>query len=166
MRPVPSALSLAEVVAAGQDGVLFLDRMLPEGTSWVKYVSFKANEFEIIEKGLFMNGWLSRVGLFLEKAFFPVSRFLLLIGQFVLVAMVLRTVVDVFLRYVFNKPILGSYELTEFMMAILVFSSIGYTMSVKRHVVVDLVIATLPQSSYLPSVDPHRLELETGSQNP
>ena len=92
-----------------------------------------------------MNGWLSRVGLFLEKAVFPVSRFLLLIGQFSLVVMVLLTVTDVFLRYVFNRPILGSYELTEFMMAILVFSSIGYTMAVKRHVVVDLVFTILSQ---------------------
>jgi TRAP-type C4-dicarboxylate transport system permease small subunit len=92
-----------------------------------------------------MNGWLSRSGLFLEKAVFPISRFLLFIGQFALVMMVLLTVVDVFLRYVFNRPILGSYELTEFMMAVLVFSTVGYTMIVKGHVVVDLVFAKLPQ---------------------
>ncbi len=92
-----------------------------------------------------MNGWLSRVGQSLEKAIFPISRFLLLIGQFLLVLMVMLTVVDVFLRYVFNRPILGSYELTEFMMAILVFSSVGYAMVAKGHVVVDLVFARLPQ---------------------
>ena len=89
-----------------------------------------------------MNGWLGRFGLFLEKTFFPVSRFLLFIGQFTLAIMVMLTVVDVFLRYVFNRPILGSYELTEFMMAILVFSTIGYTMAVKGHVV---VFTKLPQ---------------------
>jgi len=94
-----------------------------------------------------MNGWLARVGLFLEKAVFPVSRFLLLIGQFTLVLMVTLTVADVFLRYVFNRPILGSYELTEFMMAILVFSTIGYTMAIKGHVVVDLVFSQLPQKA-------------------
>ena len=58
--------------------------------------------------------------------------------------MVLTTVVDVFLRYLFNSPILGSYELTEFMMAILVFGSVAYTMVVKGHVTVDLVITRLP----------------------
>jgi TRAP-type C4-dicarboxylate transport system permease small subunit len=94
-----------------------------------------------------MNGWLSRVGLFLEKAVFPVSRFLLYIGQFTLILMVMLTVADVFLRYVLNRPILGSYELTEFMMAVLVFSTIGYTMVVKGHVVVDLVFTKLPQRS-------------------
>lgn len=92
-----------------------------------------------------MNGWLTRVGLFLEKAIFAVSRFMLRIGQFTLVLMVLLTVADVFLRYVFNRPILGSYELTEFMMAILVFATIGYTMAIKGHVVVDLVFTKLPQ---------------------
>ena len=92
-----------------------------------------------------MNGWLGRFGLLLEKTVFPVSRFLLFIGQFALAIMVMLTVVDVFLRYVFNRPILGSYELTEFMMAVLVFSTIGYTMAVKGHVVVDLVFTKLPQ---------------------
>ena len=88
-----------------------------------------------------MNGWLSRFGKFFERAVFPVSRFLHWIGRFVLILMVLITVVDVFLRYVFNKPIVGSYELTEFMMAILVFGSVAYTMAVKGHVCVDLVIS-------------------------
>lgn len=92
-----------------------------------------------------MNGWLSRVGQFMEKAIFPISRFLQMLGQFILVLMVLITVVDVFLRYVLNRPILGSYELTEFMMAILVFASVGYAMAVKGHVVVDLVITRLPK---------------------
>jgi TRAP-type C4-dicarboxylate transport system permease small subunit len=92
-----------------------------------------------------MNGWLTRAGVSLEKAVFPLSRFLLVVGQIALVMMVGLTVTDVFLRYVFNRPILGSYELTEFMMAILVFSTIGYTMAVKGHVVVDLVFSQLPQ---------------------
>ncbi len=92
-----------------------------------------------------MNEWLGRVGQFLEKTLFPIGRFLLLIGQFILVLMVMLTVVDVFLRYVFNRPILGSYELTEFMMAILVFASVGYTMAVRGHVVVDLVFTRLPK---------------------
>ena len=92
-----------------------------------------------------MNGWLSRIGRFLEKTIFPFSRFLHGIGQFILVLMVLVTVVDVFLRYVFSKPIVGSYELTEFMMAILVFGSVGYTMAVKGHVCVDLVTNRLPE---------------------
>jgi len=92
-----------------------------------------------------MAGWLSGIGRFFGKAISTVTRFLHMIGQFVLVLMVLITVVDVFLRYVLNRPILGSYELTEFMMAVLVFGSLAYTMAVKGHVCVDLVVNRLPE---------------------
>jgi hypothetical protein len=113
-----------------------------------------------------MNGWLSRAAQRLEKIIFPISHFLHLIGQVMLVLMVSITVADVFLRYVLNRPILGSYELTEFMMAILVFASVGYTMTVKGHVVVGIWLPhgflkgprllssaspVLSPSSYLPS---------------
>jgi len=81
----------------------------------------------------------------LEKAVSPITRFLHLIGQVTIVFMVLVTVTDVCLRYVFNRPVTGSYELTEFMMAILVFASLGYTMMVRGHVSVDLVVTKLPE---------------------
>jgi TRAP-type C4-dicarboxylate transport system permease small subunit len=89
--------------------------------------------------------WLDRLGHFLEKSIYPVSSFLHHVGQWVAVLMVLLTVTDVCLRYVFNLPILGSYEITQFMMAILVFASLGYTMVVKDHVSVDLVTTKLPK---------------------
>jgi TRAP-type C4-dicarboxylate transport system permease small subunit len=91
-----------------------------------------------------MNAWLNSVGHILEKVFYPTSRFLHRFAQIVLVLMVLLTVVDVCLRYIFNNPIVGSYELTEFMMAVLVFASVGFTQSVKDHVSVDLVVTKLP----------------------
>jgi hypothetical protein len=34
--PVPRGMTLSEALAAGQDGVLFLDRLLPEGVPWEK----------------------------------------------------------------------------------------------------------------------------------
>ena len=92
-----------------------------------------------------MTDWLDRVGHFLEKGIYPVSRFLHHVGQWVVVLMVLLTVTDVCLRYIFNSPILGSYEITQFMMAILIFASVGYTMAVKEHISVDLVITNLPK---------------------
>ena len=91
-----------------------------------------------------MNGWLSSVGDTLEKTVYPIGRFLHRFAQVILVLMVLLTVTDVCLRYIFNNPITGSYELTEFMMAVLVFASVGFTQSVKDHVSVDLVVTKLP----------------------
>lgn len=88
-----------------------------------------------------MNSWLSRVAHRLERTIFPVSRVLHIAGQGIIVLMVLVTVADVFLRYIFNMPILGSYEVTELMMVVLVFASLGYTMAMKGHVCVDLVVS-------------------------
>ena len=52
---------------------------------------------------------------------------------------------DVILRYFFHKPILGSFELTEVMMAILVGLSLAYCALQKGHVRVDLVVLMLPK---------------------
>ena len=52
---------------------------------------------------------------------------------------------DVILRYFFHSPILGSFELTEVMMAILVGLSLAYCALQKGHVRVDLVVTMLPE---------------------
>lgn len=47
--------------------------------------------------------------------------------------------VDVFLRYLFNAPIPGSFEIVRFMMAIMVFSAIPLVTISKGHIVVGLL---------------------------
>jgi TRAP-type C4-dicarboxylate transport system permease small subunit len=51
-------------------------------------------------------------------------------------AIMLLTVADVFLRYVFARPITGSTEITEFMMVVLLLSVVPAAMA-HRHVTVD-----------------------------
>lgn len=58
--------------------------------------------------------------------------------------MMLLTAADVILRYFFNRPITGSYDLTQYMMAILVASALAYCVVKKRNVVVELVVERLP----------------------
>jgi len=53
----------------------------------------------------------------------------------------LLTAMDVTLRYVFSRPIPGSLELTEYMMAVLVAFGLAYTAVHKGHVSVELVIS-------------------------
>jgi len=57
--------------------------------------------------------------------------------------LMLLTCSDVILRYLFNKPILGSFELTEFIMAIVVSLSLAKCALQKGHVRVDLVVSRL-----------------------
>jgi TRAP-type C4-dicarboxylate transport system permease small subunit len=72
------------------------------------------------------------------------STYLAYVGAFSLFAMMCLTIADVAGRYIFNKPILGAYELTEFMVLVLIFSFLGYTQAHKSHVAVDLFIVFFP----------------------
>jgi TRAP-type C4-dicarboxylate transport system permease small subunit len=56
-----------------------------------------------------------------EKVIKAVSRIANGVGMAVLTLMMLVTVADVFLRYAFNKPILGTVELCEYMMVAVVY---------------------------------------------
>ncbi len=57
------------------------------------------------------------------------------------------TVVDVVGRYVFNSPILGAFEITSFLVSILVFSFLGYAQFQKSHVTVDILVNTFPKKA-------------------
>lgn len=51
---------------------------------------------------------------------------------------------DALLRYVFNQPILGAYEMTEdYLMQALVFLGLSYTFKKGRHVRVEVFVRTL-----------------------
>ena len=67
------------------------------------------------------------------------------LGAFALFTMMCLTTVDVVGRYLFNRPITGVFELTEYLVLILIFSFIGYTQSQKGHVAVDILLPLLPQ---------------------
>jgi len=75
--------------------------------------------------------WLDRIMMPLIRAFYYA-------GVFCIILMMLLTVADVLLRFFLGKPILGSYEITEYLMAVLVFSAVPYTEALKGHVKVDL----------------------------
>ncbi len=65
-------------------------------------------------------------------------------GVSLLLVMAFLITADVFMRYVFNRPIPGSLEITEFMLAVLVFLGLAYAQAQRAHVGVDLVVQKLP----------------------
>ncbi|MFC1860770.1 TRAP transporter small permease subunit [Chloroflexota bacterium] len=67
------------------------------------------------------------------------------VAGYILVVMMFLTATDVLLRYVFNRPISGSFELTEYMMLIVVAFSIAYCAVLKGHVRVELLFERFPQ---------------------
>jgi TRAP-type C4-dicarboxylate transport system permease small subunit len=64
-----------------------------------------------------------------------------------LAGMMFLTVADVFLRYAFNRPILGSYELVQYMLLITVGVGLAYCALEKGHVTIDTVTAHLPRQA-------------------
>ncbi|MGO3741685.1 TRAP transporter small permease [Kerstersia sp.] len=66
------------------------------------------------------------------------------IAAILLTAMMLLTVIDVGGRYFFNRPVLGSFEITEIMLAGLVFCTLPLVTLAHEHISVDLFENALP----------------------
>jgi len=65
----------------------------------------------------------------------------------IVAAMMFLTATDVILRYIFNRPITGAYELIEYMMAILIPFGLAYCALQGGHVSVDLVVSRFPKKT-------------------
>lgn len=59
------------------------------------------------------------------------------VGMFLIIPLMLMTTSDVISRSFFNKPIAGSFELSEYMLAVIILLAAAYTQQVKGHVWVD-----------------------------
>jgi TRAP-type C4-dicarboxylate transport system permease small subunit len=79
-------------------------------------------------------------------------RGLALVGGWVLMLLMGYTVLDVVLRYGFNRPFSGSLELTEFAMSMIVFLGIAYCGWTGGHVAVDILERPLedPRLRFVP----------------
>lgn len=67
-----------------------------------------------------------------------------LVAMGVLFLMMLLTVADVFLRVTFNKPIIGTTEITEQMMVAVVFLGLGWCALQGRQISVNLFVSRYP----------------------
>lgn len=81
-------------------------------------------------------------------------RIMALIAGWVLMALMAYTVLDVVLRYVFNRPFSGSLEITEFSMAVIVFLGIPLCGWLGGHVAVDILTQPLedPRLRFIPVI--------------
>lgn len=69
-----------------------------------------------------------------------IARICGILGAISLVLLSLLTVSDVILRFFFNSPIVGSYELTEYLLIPIVFFAIPWATMQKSNVRVDLIV--------------------------
>jgi TRAP-type C4-dicarboxylate transport system permease small subunit len=56
-----------------------------------------------------------------------------------LIVLMMTTVIDVFLRYVFNTPIRGSYDIVECMLLVFVFHGMAAAFFGRRNIAIDII---------------------------
>jgi len=64
-----------------------------------------------------------------------------------MVGMILLILYDVGMRNIFNRPLMSSYELVMFLMAVVVFTSLPYTQSERNIVRIELLISQLSKKA-------------------
>ncbi len=78
-----------------------------------------------------------------EKIFRTIIEACGIIGVVILLAMMLMTVTDVIMRFFFNKPIIGSMEISVTLMVCVVFLGIGWCALNDGHISVDIITGKL-----------------------
>lgn len=82
----------------------------------------------------------------LSRSFDKVEIMFLKLSQLSILAMMVLTALDASSRYIFDKPIMGAYEITErYLMIILVFLSMSYVQKVDGHIRLDILFEKFSQ---------------------
>ncbi len=72
-----------------------------------------------------------------------------LLAEIGLIGLLLIVIHEVIVRYVFDSPTLYSVELSEYLLVLVVFMSIGWVLKEDRHVAVTFVVDRLPEKMRL-----------------
>ncbi len=89
--------------------------------------------------------WLKKAASSMESGLAPLISVIGKIGTSVIALMMLLTVADVVGRRIFNEPVSGAYELSQFMLVIVVFFAIVHCEFTRGHIAIDLVTSRFRQ---------------------
>jgi TRAP-type C4-dicarboxylate transport system permease small subunit len=81
----------------------------------------------------------------LEKIRDSLNRFLMLVGSIAVLLLMALATGNVCLRFFFNAPYRGAYEIVGFLGAIVIAFALGYTQKRKDHIVVDILTEKFPK---------------------
>jgi len=84
-------------------------------------------------------GWLEKI----KKGIQMFNRFIAGVSGFFLIPLMVITAVDVVGRDVFNHPIPGTVELSQYMLAVFILLGLAYSHQVKAHVAVSIITSRL-----------------------
>jgi len=78
-----------------------------------------------------------------QKGIQRLNLYISMAGMFLILPLMLLTTGDVIGRGFFRKPIPGAFELSEYLLAVLILLGAAYTQQVKGHVGVDFITSRL-----------------------
>ena len=81
----------------------------------------------------------------LEKIDDFLNKILMVVGSVAVLLLMSIATVNVCLRFFFNAPYRGAYELVGFLGAIVIAFALGYTQKRKDHIVVDILTEKFPK---------------------
>jgi len=84
-----------------------------------------------------------------KKSIQTLNRWISGVGAVFLIPLMLITAAEVMGRNLFNRPITGVVELSEYLLAIFILLGLAYTQQVKAHVRVSLITSRLPRHAQL-----------------
>jgi len=90
-------------------------------------------------------GWFETV----RKGIQTVNRFIAGVSGFFLIPLMIITAIDVVGRDIFNHPIPGTVELSQYMLAIFILLGLAYAQQMKAHVAVSIFTSRLPHRAHL-----------------
>jgi TRAP-type transport system small permease protein len=80
-----------------------------------------------------------------ERFSLGINRFLTHAASIALAVLMFLTVADVLGRYLFNRPVPGTFELTEMLMVLIVFMALGLAQHHNEHISLDLAYNHFPE---------------------
>ena len=86
---------------------------------------------------------------FFEKAVTGFSSCFNMVASAALVLMMVLSCADIFMRYLFSRPITGTYDVVGLPGAVLVAFALPYTMLKKGHVAVEILVQSLSRGKQL-----------------
>jgi TRAP-type C4-dicarboxylate transport system permease small subunit len=90
-------------------------------------------------------GWVEGV----KKGIHQVNRFIAGVGACLLIPLMIITAGDVVGRDGFSRPIPGTVELSQYLLAVFVLLGLAYAQQVKAHVSVSIITSRLPRDAQL-----------------
>lgn len=83
----------------------------------------------------------------IQKSILVVGRAGNMLGSAGIVVMMFLVCGDIIGRYILRTPIVGAYEINEFLMAGIIFIGFAYSQAQKAHLSIDLLFGRLPQAT-------------------